>query len=78
MSNVTIKLNSGGVRELLQSAAIGAAVMEAAAGVRARAGDGYTVEAYTTSQRTAARVKAETDEAKKENRENNTLLRALG
>ena len=40
MSNVTIELNSAGVRELLQSAAIRAAVMEAAAGVCARAGDG--------------------------------------
>ena len=37
MSNVTIELNSAGVRELLQSAAIRAAVMEAAAGVCARA-----------------------------------------
>lgn len=78
MSKVTIELNSAGVRELLQSAAIRAAVMEAAAGVCARAGDGYTVEAYTTAQRAAARVKAEADAAERENRQNNTLLRALG
>ena len=50
----------------------------AAAGVCARAGNGYTVEAYTTAQRAAARVKAEADAAERENRENNTLLRALG
>ena len=73
MSNVTIELNSAGVRELLQSEAIRAAVMEAAAGVCARAGNGYTVEAYTTAQRAAARVKAEADAAERENRENNTL-----
>lgn len=78
MSKVEIELNSAGVRELLQSDPISASVMEAAAGVCARAGDGYEVETYTTSQRAVARVKAATHGARKDNRKNNTLLRALG
>lgn len=78
MRDVEIELNSAGIRELLHSDEIAASVMEAAAGVRSRAGAGYETEAYSTAQRNAVRVVASTDAADRENRENNTLLKALG
>ena len=49
-----------------------------AVAVQGRAGDGYEVTTYTGRNRANASVHAETYEARKDNYENNTLLKALG
>lgn len=78
MSKVKIKLNSQGVRELLKSPEIASACEEQARAVAARAGSGYEVEQRNYPERTGFVVSAETDEARRDNLKNNTLLKALG
>ena len=51
---------------------------EYASGVQARAGDGYIVTTYVGKNRVNASVMADTYEARQDNYENNTLLKALG
>jgi len=74
---VEIKLNSAGIQELLKSAEIANACMQAARSVQAKAGDGYEVQSRTYPERTGAAVIAVSKEAIKENLEDNTLLKAL-
>lgn len=78
MSKFTVKLNSQGVRELLKSQAIANACREQADAVAGRAGEGYSVEQRDYPERTGFVVSAETDEARRDNLKNNTLLKALG
>lgn len=78
MSKLTVKLNSQGVRELLKSQAIADACREQAEAVAGRAGEGYSVEQRDYPERTGYVVSAETDEARRDNLKNNTLLKALG
>lgn len=78
MSKFTVKLNSQGVRELLKSQAIADACREQADAVAGRAGEGYSVEQRGYPERTGFVVSAETDEARRDNLKNNTLLKALG
>jgi 23S rRNA A2030 N6-methylase RlmJ len=72
------KLNRDGVRELMQSADAMGVVREYADQIRNRAGDGYEVSEYVGKTRVNASVYAATEEARKDNLENNTLLRAVG
>lgn len=78
MSKVKFELNRAGVRELLKSQEMGAICRDHAVGVQGRAGAGYEVTTYTGRNRVNASVHAETYEARKDNYENNTLLKALG
>lgn len=78
MSKVRFKLNRSGVRELLQSQEAMAVVTDYANAVCGRAGAGYEVTSMTGRTRVNASVKAESVEARKDNYENNTLLKALG
>ena len=78
MSKMKIVLNSQGVRELLKSSAIASACEEQAQAVASRAGEGYTIEQRNYAERTGYIVNADTNEAKKDNLKNNTLLKALG
>lgn len=75
---ITVKLNSAGIQELLKSPEIAAACKEQAEAVASRAGDGYEVEERSYAERTGYVVSAETDEARRDNMKNNTLLKALG
>lgn len=75
---VTVKLNRAGVRELLKSPEIAEACKAQADAVADRAGDGYAVEQRDYPERTRYVVSAETDEARRDNLKNNTLLKALG
>ena len=77
-SNIKFKLNESGVRELLQSSQMAAIVTSLGNGVAARAGAGYEVSTQTGKNRVSCRVSAATLEARKENLESNTLLKALG
>lgn len=78
MSNVKIQLNRGGVRELLRSPEMQAICTELAQGVAQRCGDGYEVSSFVGVNRANASVIATTKEAVKDNRQNNTILHALG
>ena len=77
MSKIEIKLNYAGVGELLKSQEIADTVKEVAEQVAARAGDGYTTDVYQAGTRVIASVFTETEEAMKDNLENNTLLKAV-
>lgn len=76
MSKVRFKLDRGGVRELLRSAS--GVCEEYASAVQGRAGAGYEVTTYVGVTRANASVYAATVEARRDNYENNTLLKALG
>lgn len=77
MSKVKFVLNRAGVREILQSPEIAAAVKDYTNQVQGRAGAGYEASVMTKN-RAVGRVTAETREAKRDNSKNNTLLKALG
>lgn len=77
MANVEIKLNSSGVRELLRSQEMKAVCEEHANNALGRLGPGYTVTTITGKTRVNASIFAESYEAKKDNMENNTILKAL-
>jgi hypothetical protein len=72
------KLNSEGVREMLRSQEILEACRSEADRIAATAGDGYEVSEYTGTNRVNVSVGAVTQEAIKDNLENNTLLKAAG
>lgn len=50
---------------------------EYATGIRNRCGDGYTQDIYVGKNRANAMVSAETYQAKRDNLENNTILKAV-
>lgn len=86
MSKTKVVLNHKGFRQLLNSPEIYKAVEEAAWGVAQTAGhisgrdDGeseYNVSIKTGKRRIVAIVYPDTYMARKDNRENNTLLKAL-
>ena len=76
MSKVKVELIGSGVRELLKSSEMKEAVSEAAQKVRDNAGDGYTCDVQV-SNRAVARVYADSFRAYRDNKKNNTLLKAL-
>ena len=77
MSKKKFKLNRQGVAELMKSAAMQEVLKEYATGIRNRCGDGYTQDIYVGKNRANAMVSAETYQAKKDNLENNTILKAV-
>lgn len=78
------ELNKKGVEQLLNSPEIRAILQSHADGVVRRSGDGYASEMVTSAgrkqpgTRAKAIIRAETPEAKRDNMDNNTLLKALG
>ena len=81
MSKVKFELNKSGVRDLLKSAEAQSECMKyanAAFGRASASSDGYAVETRNYPERSGAAVRATTYEARKDNFENNTLLKALG
>lgn len=77
MSNVRIELNSAGVRELLKSGEMRAICEGYANKAVNRLGEGYVSSSMMMETRVFASIYAESYEAKKENAENNTILKAL-
>lgn len=71
------ELNREGVRELLRSPEMMEICKEYADRAQASLGDGYEVSTYTGTNRVNAMVAAESYEAKKENLEDNTILKAV-
>lgn len=75
----TFKLNLPGLNELMKSPEMCAALNAAAAQIQGRAGAGYEIEsAHPISFVAIAAVHAATKETRKDNLENNTLLKAVG
>ena len=77
MSKTKFKLNYAGVGELLKSADMMAICEEYANAIQARCGDGYEVSTYVGKSRVNASVAATSFEARKDNLDNNTLLKAV-
>jgi len=78
MSKVKFKLNRAGVRELMQSSEALAICEQYAHAIQSRAGEGYEVTTMVGKTRANASVHAATEEARRDNYENNTLLKARG
>lgn len=76
-SKVRFKLNRAGVGQLLKSAEMMRVCEGYAQGIQGRCGEGYEVTTFTGKSRVNASVHAATIEARKENSENNTLLKAV-
>ncbi|GAA5410025.1 hypothetical protein SuUB92_19990 [Streptococcus uberis] len=77
MSKFVFKLNRSGVSELMKSQAMQSVLKEHATTIKDRAGDGYEQDIYVGKNRANAMVKAESFKARKDNSENNTLLKAV-
>lgn len=77
MSKVKIKLNSSGVKEMLKSPQMQKICHEHAKKIASRCGGGYTADIYVGRTRANAMVWPDTPEAKRDNIENNTILKAL-
>ncbi len=68
-----------GVRELLKSQAVADLCASLGQDMARRAGEGYeAAPPHQTGQRAAVNVYAGTREARRDNLENNTLLKAMG
>lgn len=77
MSKFIFKLNRSGVAELMKSQAMQDVLNERAKTIKERAGDGYEQDIYIGKNRAIAMVKTESFKARKDNSENNTLLKAV-
>lgn len=77
MAKTKVVLNRSGVRELLRSDEMKAICEEHANRALGQLGDGYAVTSMTGKTRVNASIYAESAEAKRENMENNTILKAL-
>lgn len=78
MSKVKIVLNSAGMREVLKSESVRAAIKAEADRIAGACGDGYESASTIGRTRALASVRAETAKAKKDNYDNNTILKAVG
>ncbi|MGT2753253.1 hypothetical protein [Streptococcus porcinus] len=77
MSKFIFKLNRSGVSELMKSQAMQDVLKKHATTIKDRAGDGYEQDIYVGKNRANAMVSAKSIKAKKDNMENNTLLKAV-
>ena len=79
MAKANFKLNLPGLNELMKSTEMAEVLNTAADQIAAKCGDGYEVErAHPISFVGIASVRADTIEAKVDNRKNNTILKAAG
>ncbi len=77
MAKVKFKLNRAGVGQLLKSQEMQNVLNGYASAALGRLGDGYEADSFVGFDRAHATVRAVTPEARKENSENNTLLKAV-
>ena len=71
------ELNRKGVSELMKSDGMQDVLSNHASAIRKRCGDGYEQDIFVGKNRANAMVKVETIKAKKDNSNNNTLLKAV-
>ncbi len=77
MSNVKFELNREGVRELLKSPEMMAICKEYADNAVSQLGDGYSVTTHTGKSRVNASVHADSFKARKDNLDNNSIIKAV-
>lgn len=77
MSKAKFELNRAGVRELLKSSEMLQICEGYAKKAQSQLGDGYSVSTYNGKNRVNASVSAQSYAARKENSENNTILKAV-
>ena len=77
MAKMKFKLNYDGVGQLLKSAEMQGVLEEKATGIKNRAGEGYAQDVYVGKTRANAMVYADSFKAKRDNKKNNTLLKAV-
>lgn len=79
MDKIKFKLDLPGLNALMKSSEMQSVLNSAAGRIAGSAGDGFEVEsAHPISFVAIASVRAATPEARRENAENNTLLKAAG
>lgn len=77
MAKVRIELNRAGVRDLMRSAEMQGVLEEAASPIMARLGAGYGQDSRVGKTRCNVSIHADSAEAKRDNMDNNTLLKAV-
>lgn len=77
MAKIKFKLNRSGVSRLMKSTEMQQILEEKATSIRNRAGEGYKQDSYSGKTRANAMVYADSYKAKKDNSQNNTLLKAV-
>ena len=77
MSGIRIELNIAGLRELRRSKEIQALLQEQADAALRRLGGGYESSTHVGPGRANVSIAAVTEEAARENEQNNTVLKAL-
>lgn len=77
MSEVKIKLNRPGVRKLMRSQEMQNSLNKIAFAAASRLGEGYEARYYTAKTRAVAEVAAVSQQARKENSDTNSILKAL-
>ena len=77
MGKMQFKLNRKGVADLMKSAEIQTVLKDYATSIKNRCGDGYEQDIHIGKNRANAMVSATTFKAKKDNMDNNTILKAV-
>lgn len=77
MSKVKFELNRSGVASLMKSSNMQKVISKHATNIKNRSGQGYAQDVYVGKNRVNAMVWAETKEARKDNLENNTILKSV-
>ena len=78
MGKVKVELNLKGLNELMKGPEIAARVQEVGEAIAQGCGEGFEAKTYTDTKYIAiCDISAESPEAKKQNYEENTLVRAL-
>jgi len=77
MSKTIFKLNRKGVADIMKSDGMQKILKDKASEIKNRCGDGFEQDIHVGKNRANAMVYAETIQAKKENLDNNTILKAV-
>ena len=77
MSSIKIELNDVGIQELLKSSEMQDILKEYGSQKAAEAGNGYSCAVHVHQKRAVANVYPDTDEARQDNYDNNTLLKVV-
>lgn len=77
MSKIKVELNHGQIRRFLHSQEVAGLVKSYADKAADRLGEGYEADEKVMATRAIASVFTATDEAKRENMENNSILKAV-
>lgn len=77
MAKMEFKLNRDGVANMMKSAEMQGILTDKASAIKNRCGDGYESDIYVGKNRANAMVVAKSNQAKRDNLKNNTLLKAV-